>query len=119
MITIPALLLAGASPVDALGTNKAQGVFGTVSATWSYARHGHVRLASQTLPALLAFFGSILGALTATVLPGEIFGAVLPVLLVAIALYFWLRPGLDDKDRAERMPPGPVRAHSRSVDRLL
>ncbi|WP_421858328.1 TSUP family transporter [Oricola sp.] len=105
LITIPALLLAGASPVDALGTNKAQGVFGTVSATLSYARHGLVRLAAQTLPALLAFAGSILGALVATVVPGAIFGAVLPLLLVAIALYFALRPGLDDNDRAERLPP--------------
>lgn len=105
LITIPALLLAGAPPVHALGTNKLQGMFGAASATWSYARHGHVRLGTQALPALLSFAGSILGALTATVLPGRIFGAVLPVLLVAIALYFLFRPGLNDIDRAERMRP--------------
>jgi len=105
LITIPALLLAGAPPVYALGTNKLQGMFGAASATWSYARHGHVDLKTQALPALLAFAGSILGALTATVLPGRIFGAVLPVLLVAIAIYFLLRPGLDDIDRARRMSP--------------
>ncbi|QKV17398.1 TSUP family transporter [Oricola thermophila] len=105
LITIPALLLAGAPPVTALGTNKLQGMFGAASATWSYARNGHVRLAQQILPAVLAFAGSILGALTATILPGEIFGAVLPLLLVAIAAYFLLRPGLDDIDRAERMRP--------------
>jgi len=105
LITIPALLLAGAPPVHALGTNKLQGMFGAASATWSYARHGHVRLGPQALPALLAFAGAVLGALTATVLPGKIFGAVLPVLLVAIALYFLFRPGLNDIDRAERMRP--------------
>jgi len=105
LITIPALLLAGAPPVHALGTNKLQGMFGAASATWSYARNGHVRLGAQALPALLAFLGSILGALTATILPGKIFGAVLPALLVAIALYFLFRPGLDDIDRAERMRP--------------
>lgn len=105
LITIPALLLAGAPPVHALGTNKLQGMFGAASATWTYARHGHVKLGAQMLPALLAFAGSIAGALTATVLPGRIFGAVLPVLLVAIAFYFLLKPGLDDIDRAERMRP--------------
>jgi hypothetical protein len=105
LITIPALLLAGAPPVYALGTNKLQGMFGAASATWSYARHGHVRLQSQALPALLSFSGAVLGALTATVLPGKLFGAVLPVLLVAIALYFALKPGLNDIDRAERMRP--------------
>ena len=105
LITIPALLLAGAAPVDALGTNKLQGVFGTASATLSYARHGHIRLGEQAAPALLAFLGSVLGALTATVLPGALFGAVLPLLLVAIALYFLFRPGLDDIDRTRRMAP--------------
>ncbi|MCI5076253.1 TSUP family transporter [Oricola sp.] len=105
LITIPALLLAGAPPVDALGTNKLQGMFGAASATWSYARHGHVRLGPQALPALLSFAGAILGALTATVLPGRLFGAILPLLLVAIALYFLLRPGLGDIDRARRMTP--------------
>jgi uncharacterized protein len=105
LITIPALLLAGAPPVIALGTNKLQGMFGAASATWSYARNGHVRLGPQAVPALLAFLGSILGALTATVLPGKVFGAVLPLLLVAIAVYFLLRPGLNDIDRAERMRP--------------
>lgn len=105
LITIPALLLAGAPPVHALGTNKLQGMFGAASATWTYARHGHVDLRVQILPALLSFAGAILGALTATVLPGKIFGAVLPLLLVAIALYFALKPGLDDLDRAERLRP--------------
>jgi uncharacterized membrane protein YfcA len=105
LIIIPALLLAGAAPVDALGTNKLQGMFGTASATWSYARKGHVDLKAQRVPALLAFAGSILGALVATALPGELFGAVLPILLVAIALYFWLRPGLNDIDRAQSLAP--------------
>ena len=30
---------------------------------------------------------------------------MLPFLLVAIALFFWLKPGLDDLDRTERMRP--------------
>lgn len=104
LITIPALLLAGCPPVEALGTNKLQGMFGSASATWSYARHGHVRLREQALPALLSFAGSVLGALTATLVPGDLFGAVLPFLLVAIAIYFLVRPGLDDIDRTRRMP---------------
>jgi uncharacterized membrane protein YfcA len=105
LITIPVLLLAGAAPVDSLGTNKLQGIFGTATATWNYARAGHVDLSRQSGPAIIAFAGSILGAVAATAVPGEIFAAVLPLLLVAIALYFWLRPGLGDTDRAERMRP--------------
>lgn len=37
LITVPALLLAGFSPVEALGTNKLQGLFGAGSATIAYA----------------------------------------------------------------------------------
>ena len=37
MIRVPALLLAGASPLQALATNKLQGSFGAASAVVSYA----------------------------------------------------------------------------------
>lgn len=105
LITVPVLLLAGFSPVEALGTNKLQGLFGTASATISYASKGHVDLRKQTPWALLAFVGSIAGAALATVLPGELLRAALPVMLVAIALYFAFKPNMDDVDRAERIGP--------------
>ena len=38
LITLPALLLAGASPIEALATNKLQGTFGAATATVAYAR---------------------------------------------------------------------------------
>ncbi len=105
LLTVPALMLAGLSPVEALGTNKLQGLFGLSSSTLSYARKGHVDLRRQLLAAAMAFAGSVAGALLATVLPGEALRAVLPPLLVAIALYFAFKPRLDDIDRAERMRP--------------
>jgi uncharacterized membrane protein YfcA len=40
LITIPALLWAGLSPVESLATNKAQAVFGSGSATIHYLRKG-------------------------------------------------------------------------------
>ena len=44
LITVPALLLAGASPLEALATNKVQGTFGAGTAALTYARAGHVRV---------------------------------------------------------------------------
>jgi uncharacterized protein len=105
LITIPALLLAGFPPVAALGTNKLQGLFGTASATLHYAAKGHVDLKRQLPAAMLSFAGGVLGALLATVIPGGILTAALPFILIAIALYFALKPGMDDIDRAERLPP--------------
>ncbi|MBD0414977.1 TSUP family transporter [Oryzicola mucosus] len=105
LITIPALLLAGFPPVTALGTNKLQGLFGSTSATIAYASKGHVDLRAQFPSAALALAGSVFGALLATVLPGDILELFLPVLLVAIALYFALKPNMGDVDRARRLSP--------------
>lgn len=48
LIVIPALLLAGMTPIDALGTNKLGGMFGSGSATLAYAAKGHVKLREQS-----------------------------------------------------------------------
>ncbi|PBB86065.1 TSUP family transporter [Mesorhizobium sp. WSM3876] len=105
LITIPALLLAGFSPATALGTNKLQGMFGSGSATIHYAANGQVDLRRQAPSALLALVGGAVGALLATIVPGDFLRALLPVLLIAIALYFAIKPNMDDVDRAERLSP--------------
>ncbi|MGD9913045.1 MAG: TSUP family transporter [Rhizobiaceae bacterium] len=105
LIVMPALLLAGFSPVETLGTNKLQGLFGTGSAALAYASAGQVDVRRQWPSAVLACFGAFVGALLATMLPGEWLRAALPFLLMAIALYFALKPNMDDIDRTERMTP--------------
>lgn len=105
MITVPALLLAGLSPVESLATNKLQGLFGAASATFSYASKGHVDLRRQLPSAALSCVGAALGALLATVLPGEWLELVLPFMLIGIALYFAFKPNMDDVDRHQRMTP--------------
>ena len=42
LLTIPAMLIAGVPPLEALGTNKLQGIFGTASATITFASKGHL-----------------------------------------------------------------------------
>lgn len=105
LITVPALLLSGMTPIQALGTNKVGGMFGSASATLSYASKGLVDIKSQKLPALMATLGGCLGAAVATVVPGELMRALLPILLIAIALYFALKPNMDDVDRQQRITP--------------
>lgn len=105
LITVPALLLSGFSPVHALGTNKVQSLFGSGSATIAYAGKGHVDLKSQVGPAMLSFAGAAAGAFIATLLSGDILKAALPPLLISIALYFTFKPGIGDIDRARRLAP--------------
>ncbi|MGO4841213.1 TSUP family transporter, partial [Rhizobiaceae sp. 2RAB30] len=89
----------------ALGTNKLQGLFGSGSATIAYASKGHVDLKKQLPSACLSFVGSVAGALLATVLPGDVLRLALPFMLIAIALYFALKPNMNDVDRTERLSP--------------
>ena len=105
MITIPAMLIAGIPPLQTLGTNKLQGLFGSGSATLSYARSGHVNIKEQLPMALMSLAGSVLGALLATIVPGDILKAILPFLLIAIALYFGLKPNMGDVDQHRRITP--------------
>lgn len=105
LITVPALLLAGFSPVETVATNKVGGTFGSTSATWAYASKGLIDFRAQRGPALLAAIGGGVGALLATAVPGEWMRAALPVLLIAIALYFALKPNMGDVDSHQRMTP--------------
>ncbi|MHA7971002.1 TSUP family transporter [Rhizobium sp. CAU 1783] len=105
LITLPAMLIAGIPPLQTLGTNKLQSMFGAGSATIAYARKGHVDLRSQLPMAALAGLGGALGAILATIVPGDVLRALMPFLLVAIAAYFALKPNLSDVDRHQRMTP--------------
>jgi len=105
LITVPALLLAGFSPVESLGTNKLQSLFGSASATIAYAQKGFVHPSKQLPSALMSAAGGVAGALLAGFLPGDVLRAFLPVLLIAIAVYFGVKPNMNDVDRAHRITP--------------
>src|SRR6266849_6054290 len=93
VVAVTALLPAGLPPHLALGTNKAQGVFGTFASTLRYARSGllDVRRARVTFPAGLA--GSLGGAALVLLVPPATLRPVVLVLLVAAAVALALRPG--------------------------
>jgi uncharacterized protein len=105
LITLPALLLAGANPIEALSTNKVQGSFGAVTAAITYARAGKVDLKEQWLPALMALGAGVIGALLATRMPTELLRIIIPVILICVALFFALKPGLSDEDQVQRIKP--------------
>jgi uncharacterized membrane protein YfcA len=105
LITVPAMLIAGLPPLDTLATNKLQSLFGSGSATLAYARGGHVALGTQFPMAVMSALGAALGAALTTFVPGDVLRALLPVLLVVIALYFLLKPSLGDADKHQRMTP--------------
>ena len=62
LIVLPALVLAGIPPLQALGTNKLQGTVGTATASLMMLRHGKVKWAEVKVLMAWAFAGSALGA---------------------------------------------------------
>jgi uncharacterized membrane protein YfcA len=105
LITIPALLAAGVPPVAALATNKLQSTFGTAGAVIAFARKGHIDFRRLAVPTLAAFVGSAVGAFILTRVDPGFLAGVLPVLLVAIAIYFLVAPRMSDDDRYSRAGP--------------
>ncbi|MDO1584379.1 TSUP family transporter [Rhizobium oryzicola] len=105
LITIPALLLAGIPPLEALATNKVQGPFGAGSATIAYARKGHVKLKEQLPMAAIAYVAGGAGAIIASHMPSKLLGTAIPFLLIGIALFFALKPNLSDTDSTRRISP--------------
>ena len=105
LITVPVLLLVGASPVEALATNKLQGTFGSGTAMLAYARAGHVRLQDQLGMAAISAVAGAGGALVAHLIPVEVLRLIMPVILIGVAAFFALKPGLTDDARAARISP--------------
>jgi uncharacterized membrane protein YfcA len=99
------LLLVGASPVEALATNKLQGTFGSGTAMLAYARAGHVRLQDQLGMAAISAVAGAGGALVAHLIPVEVLRLIMPVILIGVAAFFALKPGLTDDARAARISP--------------
>lgn len=105
LITVPALLLAGASPLQALATNKLQGSFGAGTALLTYARAGQVRPQDQIGVAAISALSGAAGALIAHAVPVAVLRLIMPVVLIGIAGFFALKPGLTDQARAQRIRP--------------
>lgn len=103
LITVPALLLAGANPIETLATNKLQGSFGSGTAMITYARAGHIDLRAQAGMAAISAIAAAGGALVAHLMPAEVLRIIMPVVLIAVAIYFAIKPGLTDQDSRARV----------------
>jgi uncharacterized membrane protein YfcA len=104
LITLPALLLGGIDPLVAIATNKFQAASATVSATAAFARKGMIEWRSGLPMAAMAFIGGALGALSVNLIPRAVLEALVPVLLIGVAIYFALSPKLSNDERRAKLP---------------
>jgi len=103
LITLPVLLSLNLDPQVALGTNKIQATCGSGSAAWHYFRAGAVDLKDCARGFALTILGASLGTLAVQRIHPDVLKRVLPILLVAVALYVLLKPELGSEDHSARM----------------
>jgi uncharacterized membrane protein YfcA len=106
LLTLPVLLSFCPDPKFALGTNKLQATFGSTSATLHFARAGALSARDCFRACLLAFLGALAGSVLVQQFDSHRLKQILPVLLLAVAIFVWMRPQLGEKDihpRVSRM----------------
>ncbi len=103
LLSIPVLLLMGVPPAAAVATNKLQGSAGTLIASLYFIRRREVDLYEIRYLIVGTFLGSIAGAWLLLQVDAQLLLAYLPVLLIAIALYFLLSPSIRDIDSVPRI----------------
>jgi hypothetical protein len=103
LIAVPVLMGAGLPPQIVLGTNKLQSSCGTLLAVARYARAGLVAWKDVRLAAVVTFASASLGAYVVTQVSNDILKAVVPWLLLTIAVYALVSPRLGVEPRPARL----------------
>lgn len=103
LLTVPVLLAAGLPPQLALGTNKLQSSFGSVTASWVYLRNGVIHMKGLWLAVGLTIVGASGGTLLVQAMDGNRLRALIPWLLLAVFLFFLLKPRLGLVERPGRI----------------
>ena len=101
LIMMPALLFAGVPPINALATNKLQSMFGTATAFANYARKGLVDWRSNWLSVASIFVAAGAGVIVVQLVSSKALALVIPLLLLAVAVYVLISPQMSDEDAHE------------------
>ncbi|RVU06176.1 hypothetical protein EOE18_04865 [Novosphingobium umbonatum] len=96
LITVPALIYAGLPPAMVLGTNKLQSSCGTALATFKYHRAGLFQLRPNLVPVAAVLAGAALGAWAVQRMDAGVLKLIVPLMLIAIALYTLVSPKMHD-----------------------
>ncbi|BBO70725.1 UPF0721 transmembrane protein [Desulfosarcina alkanivorans] len=103
IISLPALLAAGMPPHLALGTNKLQGTFGSMTAAFTYSRKGLVSLPEIPAGVIFTALGALAGTVTVQVLSPDSLRHIILILLAGVFLYTLFSPDLGRLDRRPSM----------------
>ena len=105
LLTLPVLLAVLPSPAQTIATLKAQSLFGTLAATVRFWRQGLIQPRTKIVGIVSALAGGGAGAVAVQVISPAALMTIVPILLVAVALYVACSPRVSDIDSQERLSP--------------
>ncbi|MES2833021.1 MAG: TSUP family transporter [Pseudomonadota bacterium] len=93
LIQVPALFsaLPSTAPATLLGTSKLAGVWGTAVSAVSYARRVRMEWSTIVPATITAFAAAFVGAYTVTKIPPDYLRQLLPLILIAVAVYTFIK----------------------------
>ncbi|NOL51556.1 TSUP family transporter [Pelistega suis] len=103
LIGIPVLLLSGLPPINALATNKVQGMAGSFTASMTMIKKGVVDFNKIWFAAFMSFIGATLGTICVHYIDVSVLDILVPIVLIMIGLYFLLVPNIGDVEKKPRM----------------
>jgi uncharacterized protein len=107
LITIPVLLSVGLPPHLALGTNKLQSPFGTLTASLLYGRSGLFDFKKIWPGVVFTFLGAMTGTILIQLISADFLKKAIPILLVGIFTYTLLKKDLGAREEKSRLPHLP------------
>lgn len=103
LLTTPAMLLVGISPLNTLATNKFQSCFGTFTSTYNYYKNGLLTEPRRFLYFFLSFGGSMVGTFLVSRLSNEVLESIIPILLISAAVFFILNRGPSTSNKSSSL----------------
>lgn len=103
LLTIPALLFTGMTPVQAIATNKLQAIFGSFSATRFFIKEGLLHPWSQRWSILATALGAALGAISLQFISADILIRIMPFALIVIALYLAINKSFGQSNQQAKL----------------
>ena len=94
LLTIPALLMSGISPIFALGTHKLQTTIGVGSATLLLLKKKKFDWREIRPIVITAFLGALVGAFAVQYIDTDTLSVIVPIVLVITGVYFLVAPKL-------------------------
>jgi uncharacterized membrane protein YfcA len=115
LITLPAYLAHGLSPLLLLGTNKLSSSMGTAVAAARFLKETRSDAYFLCVIAVLAAGGAFLGARAISLVPPEFIRYLLIVLLPPVAILLAARHSFGLQDTSSRLPEGSLLARSGGI----